>query len=209
MAQLSDVTGVLLIGGAARRFGGNKAFALYEGKPLYEYSYRALKAVSERLVVVGKEEVTHRMTISQSTIIKEDFPLFSGLGPLAGLYTAMKEWETAWYAVLPCDVPLIKEEVFHTLFYYTNRMENNKQAADAIVPISGEKKQPLIALYHRRSLPVIETLLRQEQLKMSFLLERINTHYVSGDITENLSEMFININTQAQYLKLKSKNSIE
>src|SRR5439155_1482988 len=46
------LSGVLLAGGASRRFGADKRVALLDGKPLFHHPLRALAAVCDEVVVV-------------------------------------------------------------------------------------------------------------------------------------------------------------
>src|SRR5688500_20303410 len=49
------VAGVLLVGGASRRFGSPKALAVYEGETLAERGHRVLAEAFGRVLVVGKQ----------------------------------------------------------------------------------------------------------------------------------------------------------
>ena len=48
------MTGVLLVGGASRRFGSPKALARFQGEMLGERAYRLLEDVFGSVLVVGK-----------------------------------------------------------------------------------------------------------------------------------------------------------
>jgi molybdopterin-guanine dinucleotide biosynthesis protein A len=50
-----EVTGVLLVGGASRRFGSPKALARFQGEVLGERAHRLLEEAFGRVLVVGKE----------------------------------------------------------------------------------------------------------------------------------------------------------
>eukprot|EP00611_Tribonema_gayanum_P009759 TRINITY_DN19634_c0_g1_i1.p3 TRINITY_DN19634_c0_g1~~TRINITY_DN19634_c0_g1_i1.p3 ORF type:complete len:108 (-),score=11.69 TRINITY_DN19634_c0_g1_i1:38-361(-) len=67
--------GAILAGGQARRFGSDKAQALYEGARLIDRVAAALAAQCEAVVVCGREEAGFACI--------PDWPE-SGLGPLGG-----------------------------------------------------------------------------------------------------------------------------
>jgi molybdopterin-guanine dinucleotide biosynthesis protein A len=90
--------GVILAGGQSRRFGSDKAEALYDGKPLLDHVSEALRPQVAELVVAGKQW-PRLETVA-------DLPE-AGLGPLGGLAGALDHaWRHDFDAVLTsgCDV---------------------------------------------------------------------------------------------------------
>lgn len=53
--------------------------------------------------------------------------------------------------------------------------------ADAVVPISDGQVQPLIAIYHKRIMPVLYDQLSEKRLRISDLLGRISVCYVQAE----------------------------
>ena len=51
--RLSDITGVVLVGGKSRRMGQDKAFLAVEGVPVIERILLALQGCFEHLLLVG------------------------------------------------------------------------------------------------------------------------------------------------------------
>jgi len=74
------VLGAILAGGQARRFGSDKAHALYKGTRLIDHVAASLGAQCERLIVVGRNEADF------TCIPDRPEP---GLGPLGGLNAAL------------------------------------------------------------------------------------------------------------------------
>lgn len=73
--------GAILAGGQARRFGSDKAQALFEGARLIDRVAAALAAQCEALVVCGRDE--------PGFVCLPDWPE-PGLGPLGGLAAALR-----------------------------------------------------------------------------------------------------------------------
>jgi len=77
----SDVLlGALLAGGRSSRFGGDKALALLDGRPLIDLALEALHAEADAVVICGRER--------HGEISIADRPA-GGFGPLAGLNAAL------------------------------------------------------------------------------------------------------------------------
>ncbi len=75
------ILGAILAGGQARRFGSDKAQALYQGERLIDRVATALLAQCGGLVVCGRKEPKFRCI--------PDWPE-AGLGPLGGLAAALR-----------------------------------------------------------------------------------------------------------------------
>jgi molybdopterin-guanine dinucleotide biosynthesis protein A len=78
---LTKLLGAILGGGQARRFGSDKAQAIYEGARLIDRVAAALSAQCESVVVCGRDEPGFACI--------SDWPE-SGLGPLGGLAAALR-----------------------------------------------------------------------------------------------------------------------
>lgn len=78
---LTKTLGAILAGGQARRFGSDKAQALYQGARLIDQVAAALLAQTAALVVCGREEPGFRCI--------PDWPE-ADLGPLGGLAAALR-----------------------------------------------------------------------------------------------------------------------
>lgn len=76
---------------------------------------------------------------------------------------------------------------------------------DAVVPISDGRERPLIAMYHKRIMPILYDQLSEKRLRISDLLDRISVCYVHAEeIGANPAE-FININTREDFNGLEEK----
>lgn len=74
------ILGAILAGGQSRRFGSDKAVALYQGKPLLDHAADCLRPHAAALAVVGRDWT--------GLIRVDDYPE-PGLGPLGGLCGAL------------------------------------------------------------------------------------------------------------------------
>lgn len=194
------IVGVVLTGGQSRRFGSPKAFENFNGKAFYHYSIDALKDIVNEIVVISHPTITERFKkelTRQDILLIEDDLNFIGNGPLAGIYSAMKATEGDWYIVLPCDLPLITKNTIEKI------INSRSESDDAVVPISNERIQPLVALYHRSVYHVLLQQLKNSRYRMTDFLSKINVNYLSKDM--NHINDFINVNTQDDLKQIELK----
>lgn len=96
---MTRLLGVILAGGQARRFGGDKALATLSGMALLDHAAQALRPVTDDIAVVGRDSSTH--------VSIADWPA-AGLGPLGGLCGALLHARDRHFDAvlsLPCDTP--------------------------------------------------------------------------------------------------------
>jgi molybdopterin-guanine dinucleotide biosynthesis protein A len=96
---VTRLLGVILAGGQARRFGGDKALATLAGMALLDHAANALRPVVEEIAVVGRDSPTY--------VSLADWPA-AGLGPLGGLCGALLHARDRHFDAvlsLPCDTP--------------------------------------------------------------------------------------------------------
>ncbi|KAA0550143.1 molybdenum cofactor guanylyltransferase [Bacillus sp. BGMRC 2118] len=187
--KMESICGVILSGGESRRFGKPKAFELYHGKAFWEYSLQAIKKVTSKQIIVSHVNLYNQFkeSIEGSIQLILDEEEVRGLGPMAGLYSAMKHVKADWYVLLSCDIPKINEATISKL------LSLRQKGDEAIIPVIRERMQPLIAVYHQSVYEKLESQLQQHNLKMMFLLENIHARYVSEEL-DHVIASFENIN---------------
>jgi molybdopterin-guanine dinucleotide biosynthesis protein A len=103
-APVRTFDAVILAGGAARRFGGDKPGALVRGRTLIAGVAEAV-AGARRLVVVGPA----RPELPHALVVREEPP---GSGPVPALRAGLVPVEAEWLALLAADLPnLLPEHV--------------------------------------------------------------------------------------------------
>ncbi len=103
------VLGAILAGGKARRFGSDKAHALYDGEPLINCVAAALRAQCEGVIVCGRDE-------PRFTCVP-DLPA-PDMGPLGGLNAALRHAASEGFThVLSAgvDAPNLPHDLVQTL----------------------------------------------------------------------------------------------
>ena len=182
---MNRTVGILLAGGLSRRFGSPKAFAELEGKAFYEYSYEALAAVCDHVVVITRPELISGFPGTLDVI--SDSQKFAGLGPLAGIFTAMSERPARQYLILPCDMPFIGAS--ETAAFMQLASEDN----DITAVRAGDHDIPLFSLWNVRILAPLEKELEDGQLRVMVFMAKVQTDWLDSSAVGGL-DAFRNIN---------------
>jgi molybdopterin-guanine dinucleotide biosynthesis protein A len=111
---ISDITGVILAGGRSRRFGRDKAQALWLSPSgemtLLERSLSLLKSLKLAPLIV-----THPEKDYSGNAARVVYDLIPDQGPMGGIYTAFQSSTTPFLLVLTCDMPCLTPEILLTL----------------------------------------------------------------------------------------------
>jgi molybdopterin-guanine dinucleotide biosynthesis protein A len=171
------LTGVLLVGGASRRFGSAKALARLGDETLAERAWRILgEACDERLAVGKPDELELPFAVlDDGTEVR---------APIAGLVAGLRAAAHDITVFVPVDTPLITAQALRTLA---------DACRDAAVPQTG----PLPGAYARRALPVLERRLAAGELRLRDAIDELDAATVQLD-----AALLVNVNTPADLASL-------
>ncbi|WP_318568126.1 molybdenum cofactor guanylyltransferase [Salinigranum marinum] len=132
--------GVVLAGGRSRRFeGGDKALATLAGTALLRHAVGAVDPVVDEVVVSCRDDQTERFAaVLDGYDVSFAVDPIDGLGPVAGLQTALRETDRVTAVVTACDTPLVPSAF---LGHLLDRVEGATTAG--VVTEAGERVQPL------------------------------------------------------------------
>lgn len=185
-----DNTAIILAGGHSSRFGTDKTQAVYEGQTLAERAVRSLEPFCPQILLMSN--AVDKFGLEGVTELPDDIP---GCGPIGGIATGLKHAEHEICFVYACDMPFFDPELYA-------RMRDMMEDADAVVPMTDGKLQPLCAFVRRdAALTVCEDLIREEIYKMGMLYRRLNTRYYESDDLK----AFFNINYSSDLEGLKGE----
>jgi molybdopterin-guanine dinucleotide biosynthesis protein A len=176
MAQSErDLTaGLIVAGGASRRFGHDKARHPIDGVPMIARVHDALAAVTHPVVVsVGPDAASYADVLPEDTQHVHD--QHENAGPLAGLEAGFRALSADWVLVAACDMPHVTPDGFRALLTARNA------SADAIVARSEDgRRHPLFACYQRtQALDAIQHNLSEGTLALHALLDRLAVREVA------------------------------
>jgi molybdenum cofactor guanylyltransferase len=190
---LKAIVGAILAGGQSRRFGSPKAFAKRDGLYFFQYSVNAIRPFVKDLYIVSHPTIVSRFQQLTDEKVVVDEEAYRGQGPLAGIYTVMKRTDAEWVFVLPCDMPYIRTSTVAKMMEYAD------EQFDIIVSAHFGCIQPLVGIYHQRTMKQIERLLVARDNRMMSLLDICHVRYVNEQDFSEDEIVFRNINNRQEY----------
>lgn len=186
--QDQQVAVVILAGGGGRRMQGrDKGLIAFRGRTLIEHVIERLQPQSDRLLINCNRNAEEYRRFGYPLIADT---LDGGLGPLAGLLSALEQDESELILCVPCDTPQLPADLIA-------RMQRalRESAADACTVDDGDRLHPAILLVHRRVAPNLRRYLVAGKRKVHDWFYSIA--HCSADFSDQ-PEAFININTPQQ-----------
>ena len=202
--RILDVNCIILAGGKSARLGRNKLIEKVGGRNLLERVINRLTCFGgEIIIVTGQDSVLP--DLNRYSGIKTINDIIHGKGSLGGLYSGLSVSDNQYNLVAACDMPFLNLDLLKHMIDLANNY-------DAIVPMIKEYIEPLHAIYSKKCLPVIYSLMKENRLSISELFSLINVRYVTaGEIDKydpyHLS--FFNINNEADLKAARELAALE
>jgi molybdopterin-guanine dinucleotide biosynthesis protein A len=174
--------------------GSSKAHLAFGDETMLQRVVRLLSTVAAPIVVVAAPGQSLPHVYEPVTVTRDER---EGRGPLEGLRAGLKglpaDAEVAY--VTSCDVPLLVPA-------FVERMVDLLGDHDiAVVEIDGFP-HPLSAVYRRRTLPQVESLLAADRLRPVFLFDAVRTRRVKPEELASVDPDLLtlrNLNTPEDY----------
>ena len=180
----SPLVGAILAGGAARRLGGvAKGLIEIDGVRMIERVARALRPVTERIVVVSSIEGAGDW-LAGADVVTDEQP---GSGPMGGIASALRATGgdvlvVAWdsnFVRTALLVPLLTVEIGN----------------DAVVWRLPSGIEPLIALYRQSALPTIDAALARGERRARDIVSLLRVRTLTELPVGCSVESFFSVNT--------------
>lgn len=194
-SKASRISAAVLAGGKSSRMGKNKALLSLNGKTLIEHVISAALAVTDFVQVITN---TPREYAFLELPMLGD--VIENIGPLGGIYTALKHCRTQHCLIIACDLPIISVELLQFL-------AENAGTSDIFAIDAGRGVEPLCAIYSTACLHAIEKQIAEKDYKVARLFERVDARVVRFHPTHSLysENLFYNVNTPEDFEKLLRK----
>ncbi len=191
-----DVQGFILVGGASRRMGQDKAQLRLGPKTVLERIAAELSPATSSVTLVGSSQAYAGHSLPSVPDVYEKW------GALGGIHGALSAARTDWIIVIACDLPFVTRDLFERLKSFAD------ESIDSIIPMQSDgRSQPVCAFYRRATcLPEIERLISAGEHTPRTLLANVRTRYVQfkelGDLP-GAENFFLNLNTPEDFKRAK------
>ncbi len=189
--SVNNISFAILTGGLSSRFGQNKLTFKIDNKSILD-TVLDLVPPSFPVYIIG-EKYTDRDILSFRDIRP-------GLGPIGGIYTALKRINSNYIFVLGGDMPFIKTALLEKMLSLVEYVD-----ADVFVPVNNGFYEPLFAVYSRAIINFAEAQIIRKAYKISDLFNNLSIFDIDETIWgeyDRDGESFININTKGDLVKL-------
>ncbi len=182
--KMREIALLLIAGGRSCRMGEDKRFLTLGGETLLE---RLLKKAADHpfgerfLCVEAATEPLRELAQRHGYTILVDER--KGQGPAEGLRQGLSAMEQGWGFALSCDMPLFSFTVLEKLLAHRGE-------AEAIIPVTGGRRQMLAGLYRKGLASRFEEALASGERKLAQIVK-------APALVDLPEEFFFNVNTPA------------
>ncbi len=190
-----NITGIILAGGQARRMGGeDKGLIQLARKPMIEYVLNTIESQVDDIIINANR--------NHEIYEKYGYPVVADLienycGPLAGMASGLQAAKTPFVVTVPCDSPLISDDLVHKL-YLTLQDED----AEICAAHSNGRLQPVFTLMKSELLPSILEFLNKGERKIDKWFKK---HRLAIADFSKQPDTFINVNSAEELTTLELK----
>jgi molybdopterin-guanine dinucleotide biosynthesis protein A len=184
------LTGIILAGGRSSRMGTPKALLAFDGEPLLTHIVRTLQPLFDEIVVVaapGQELPPLPVSVVHDDVAYQ--------GPVGGITYGLRAARGDYAFVTSCDSAFISPSLVADLLA-------RREGYDVVVPRWEDRLQPLLAVYRRTVLPLLEAQLASGELRPVYLFDKVRTLIVSEEEIRRIDPgggSFFNMNTPDDY----------
>jgi molybdenum cofactor guanylyltransferase len=154
----------ILAGGKSRRMGQDKARLLVGGEPLLVRNARILGAAAVAVHVLAPPDAYGDLGFPSTPDLRPNS------GPLAGIETALASGRYEWNLIAACDMPYLEANWLR--FLIAQAITQNVDCAVSKHPERGIN--PLCAVWHRRALPIVQSMLDAGERRVRDAATRLN-----------------------------------
>lgn len=185
---------VILAGGQATRMGGqDKGLVQLNDKPLIQHVIERLTPQTERIMInANRNQCIYTQFGEVFSDQFKDYP-----GPMGGIHAGLLNAPTDWVGFVPCDSPLINDDLVERF------CASVTDETDILVAHDGDHQQPVFTLYHKRVLPKLTAFLERGDRKIILLYKECHTQYVDFSDSPNC---FVNLNTPEELAQFGTIN---
>ena len=189
----NNILAVVLAGGKSKRFGRDKSQVKLGNKMLIDYILTEIIDFYKDILIVTNEPI--KFLDSNKISIANDIK--KGLGPLGGIFSAMK-WvkdnkkDYKWISTFPIDPPFFTKK--HLIKFYK---EINLDKSNLFFMKSKNKRHNIFGLWSLELYEKLESALNRGDRKVELWANEIGVKTIDFE-HENNKDPFFNINTEEE-----------
>ena len=190
------ISGVILAGGASRRFGGiTKSNIVVDGEKIISRIITTINDLFSEIIIITNTP-SEFQDLSRYRVANDHF---QNAGPLAGIHSGLKSAENDAIFVFAGDMPFLSKEIIEE---QTRQFRLNE--SEVLIPRIGELIEPLHSIYRVSVLPRMERFLAEGKNRAvrDFLSGLHIDYFILQDSEEN-RRAFTNINSQWDIDRIK------
>lgn len=191
MTKLHNLKGLILNGGSSSRMGSPKGEIKYHNKSQHQYLYELLTPLCDAVYF----SVKHSNQGFKYPQIEDQLALES---PMNGIFSALKFSTSSGWLVVAIDMPLLNEQVLHSLISHRDLTK----VATCYYDSSGERPEPLVSIWEPISLNHLENFIQDGGMSPRSFLEKNSVKLIST----NNPDVLININSKEELAMFQKKN---
>lgn len=185
------MSAAVLAGGQSRRMGRDKALLEYEQQSFLQRALDRFDGFGELLISAASPE----KYASFGQVVPDRHPQ---IGPLGGIYSTLKACRYPWLFICAADMPLVPRGLLDFMKTYL------ATDFDAVVIRDEGRVHPLLGIYNKSCLPLMETMIQEGNYRMMALLAGLRVKYLTLEHTRYPSNCLKNVNTLKDFQTLKS-----
>jgi molybdopterin-guanine dinucleotide biosynthesis protein A len=192
--MVSDVTCLILAGGASRRMGQDKAFIQVEGIRLLDYVYGTCRELFSEIIIVTNQP--QQFVDYHTPVITDEIP---GIGSIGGLYTGLKRASNYYSFCVACDMPFLNSELIALII-------EKRHNSDVVIPKTSAGLEPLHAIYSKRCIEPIKKLIERGDLKIPNFFPEVQVTYCGEEEIKKVDPTltsFMNVNTKKDLFQIQ------
>lgn len=181
------IAALILAGGKSSRMGQDKAFVLYEGKPLLQRVHEVAVSCSQKVYILTPWPERYQWVLTNDDeVILETQP---NQGPLVALAEGLLKIPFDWVWLLACDLPRLQPEMIQNWQTHLTTVPENILA---VVPQTQSRWEPLCGFYRPRAYPHLQQFISEGGRSFQAWLTQIPVEPIL--LSEHTSQMLLNCN---------------
>jgi len=205
-----DITGVILTGGKSTRMGSNKSLLTIGGITVIERVVNLMKELFNSVILITNQPEEYSFL---NVPMHED--IYQGIGPLAGIHSALLNSITEKNFIISCDIPLMTYEVIKYMVEFPTTKPITIAKADNFI-------QQLCGIYSKSLLQVIGNIIvknipplhdernpdqKKRGCRVLQLVKTVDSEIIDieKEFKDYIPGTFYNMNNPSEYNYIKNK----